>query len=275
MSLLTINRHNCLKCGICIEICPNGIISMDENGFPFLSEEKAQDCVSCGHCEAVCATQALKHNRLPEMEMIQHEKLQEINSENLTEYFRNRRSIRKFLSRSVDKSILEKIFETVCYSPTGVNMQQNKWIMICDKAVIHQLSDAVIEWMKTMVTSNSDLARMLGFENLVQMYEQGNDVICRDAPNFVIGYADAAYTGGALDSVIATSHLELLLPSFGLGGCWAGFVMIALGCSQKVRDVVGLNESHAVRSALMIGYPKYHFSEVPYRKDADVKWICQ
>lgn len=273
MSLFTISRPDCLKCGICAEICPKGIIAMDDEGFPFLSEENAKYCALCGHCEAVCTTQALRNTLLPEMKIIQQEKLQEINSENLTEYFRNRRSIRKFLSKPVDKSTLEKIFETVIYSPTGVNMQQNKWIMICNKAVIRRLSDAVIEWMKMMVTSKSDLAQMLGFENLIKMYEHGDDVICRDAPDFVIGYTDVDYTGGVLDSVIATSHLELLLPSFGLGGCWAGFVMIALGYSQEVRDVVGLNESHAVRSAMMIGYPKYHFSKVPYRKDADVKWI--
>lgn len=273
MNLLTINRPKCLKCGICAEICPKGIISIDEEGFPFLSEENAKNCALCGHCESVCTPQALKHSLLPEMEMIRHEKLREINPENLTEYFKSRRSIRKFLSRPVDKSTLEKIFETVSYSPTGVNMQQNKWIMICDKAVIRRLSDTVIEWMKMMIASKSELALMLGFEGLVKMYENGNDVICREAPDIVIGYTDVAYAGGILDSVIATSHLELLLPSFGLGGCWAGYVMIALGYSQKARDLVGLNESHAVRSVLMIGYPKYHFSKVPYRKNADVKWI--
>jgi len=273
MRLLTINQADCQQCGICADSCPIDIISMEDNGFPYVSEEGAQRCILCGHCEAVCTTLALKNNRLPEMPFIQQNKLQEINFENLSEYFRCRRSIRQFIPRAVEKSKLEKIFKTVNYSPTGVNQQQNKWIMICDSGIIRQLSSAVIEWMRTMVQAKADLAQFLGFETLIHSYEQGEDVICRDARNLVIGYTDAAYTGGIIDSVIATAHLELLLPSFGLGGCWAGFLMIALGYSQEVRKIVGLDESHAVRSALMIGYPKYRYSKVPYRKEAQVKWL--
>ena len=273
MNLLSINKTDCQQCGICADVCPMDIIMLEDNGFPYVHKEDALRCILCGHCEAICTTQSLKNNRLPELKMIRQDKLQEINPENLSEYFRSRRSIRKFLPRMVDKSILNSIFETVNYAPTGVNQQQNKWIMICDAAVIRQLSDAVIEWMKTMIASKSELAQFLSFEKLVRSYEQGDDVICREARNFVIGYTDAAYTEGSIDTVIATAHLELLLPLYGLGACWAGFVMIALGYSQQVWDIVGLNESQAVRSALMIGYPKYRFSKIPYRNKADVKWI--
>lgn len=273
MNLLTINSTTCQRCGICVEICPMSIISQIDEGLPFVSEENEQRCVLCGHCEAVCTTPALKNNRLPDMPLIQREKLQEITSDNLAEYFHCRRSIRKFLPKSVEKSKLERIFEVVNYSPTGINLQKNKWIMICDPEIIRQLSSAVIEWMRTMIKVKSDIAQLLGFQILVNSFEQGEDVICRDVRNLVIGYTDATYTGGAIDSIIATAHLELLLPSFGLGGCWAGFLMIALGVSQEVRNIVGLNESHAVRSALMIGYPKYRYSKVPFRKEAEVKWM--
>lgn len=273
MSALTIDSSACQQCGICVEICPMGLVSVGNDGFPIITEENEARCAQCGHCEAVCTTGALKNNALPPLRTVKKVKVQEINPENLSEYFSSRRSIRKYLSKSVDKTILEKLFETVNYSPTGVNQQQNKWIVICDKSKIRQLSDTVIGWMQGMVEANTDLAKFLGFEKLVNSYNHGDDVICREVPVLVIGYTDATYTGGILDSVIATSHLELLLPSYGLGGCWAGFVMIALGYSPEVRKVVGLDDSHAVRSALMVGYPKYHFSKIPYRKDAQVKWM--
>ena len=245
MNTLTIDASTCQQCGICLEICPMGLISMGGDGFPVVTEENETRCIMCGHCEAVCTTGALKHASLPEMRMIRKDKLQEINPENLSEYFSSRRSIRKYLPKSVDKDTLEKIFEVVNYSPTGVNQQQNKWVIICDKGTIRRLCDVVIDWMQGMVNAKADLAQFLGFEKLVDSYRQGDDVICREAPVLVIGYTDAAYTGGILDSVIATSHLELLLPSFGLGGCWAGFVMIALGYSPEVRKIVGLDETHA------------------------------
>jgi nitroreductase/NAD-dependent dihydropyrimidine dehydrogenase PreA subunit len=273
MNMLSVDQTACQQCGICVEICPLSLISLNSEGFPASANESESLCVKCGHCEAVCTTGALKNNLLPELQVISKEKIQQINPENLSEYFRSRRSIRKFLPEPVEKSKLEQLFEVVTYSPTGINHQQNKWIMMCDKGKIRQLSDAVIDWMKAMVEAKSELAQYLGFENLIGEYERNNDVICRSAPNLIIGYTDASYTGGMLDSVIATSHLELLLPSFGLGGCWAGFVMIALGYSPEVRKIVGLNETHTVRSALMVGYPKYHFSKMPYRNEATVKWM--
>ncbi|HNW51736.1 MAG TPA: nitroreductase family protein [Prolixibacteraceae bacterium] len=273
MNTLTINTAICQQCGICAEVCPMGLISTGNDGFPVITDDNEARCVQCGHCEAVCTTGALKHNALPGLRMIQKEKLQEINPENLSEYFSSRRSIRKYLPKSVDKTMLEKLFETVSYSPTGINQQQNKWVVICEKSAIRRLSDAVINWMKGMVDAKADLALYLGFEKLINSYQQDDDVICREAPVLVIGYTDAAYTGGILDSVIATSHLELLLPSYGLGGCWAGFVMIALGYSPEVKQIVGLDESHAVRSALMVGYPKYDYSKLPYRKEALIKWM--
>ena len=272
-NLLTINAEACQQCGICAESCPVSIISLDQNALPFVAEENKKRCVLCGHCEAICSTQALKNNRLPQMQLIENDKLQYITPENISEYFRTRRSIRTFLPKAVSKSQLEKIFEVVNYSPTGVNLQMNKWVMICDTGVINQLSNAVIEWMKTMIKVNPDLAQRLNFAGLVKSFESGNDVICRNVRNLVVGYTDAAYSGGAIDSIIATSHLELLLPSYGLGGCWAGYLMIALGFSQEVRDIIGLDSTHAVRSALMIGYPKYRYYKVPYRKEAQIKWM--
>ena len=227
----------------------------------------------CGHCESVCSTQALKHRLLPEAETVRRDKLQEINAENLSEYFRNRRSIRTFLPKPVDKSILEKIIEVVSYSPTGINLQKNKWVMICNHDFIRQLSNAVIDWMKTMIEQKTELAQYLNFQKLVNVFEQGNDIICRNAMNMVIGYTDAVYTGGTIDSVIATSQLELLLPSFDLGGCWAGYLMIALNYSPDIKKMVGLNDSHAVHTAMLIGYPKYRYYKIPYRKRPEVKWI--
>jgi Nitroreductase len=268
-----IDHTSCQQCGTCVAICPVSVISLDTENFPYMKEEDEKRCVLCGHCEAVCSKQALKHRLLPQTEAVQRDKLQEINAENLSVYFRNRRSIRTFLPKPIDKSILEKIFKVVSYSPTGVNFQRNKWIMICNHDFISQLSNAVINWMKTMIEQKAELAQYLNFQKLVNTFEQGNDIICRSATNLVIGYTDAVYTGGTIDSVIATSQLELLLPSFKLGGCWAGYLMIALGYSPEIKKMVGLDESHTVHTAMMIGYPKYHYYKIPHRKSPEVKWI--
>ena len=227
----------------------------------------------CGHCESICPDSALKHSQLPEMKPIRHDKLKEVTSENIAEYFRSRRSIRAFLPKKVDKEILEEVIDIVRYAPTGVNRQMNRWVIVGDQQTIHRLGEGVITWMKTMIPVNPELAKRLNFVGLVTAFERGNDVICRNAPHLVIGYTDASYSTGPKDNTIAASHLELLLPAFGLGGCWAGYLMVALQYSPDLKKLIGLDDSYTVHSALMIGYPKYRYLKTPHRKESQVNWM--
>jgi nitroreductase/Pyruvate/2-oxoacid:ferredoxin oxidoreductase delta subunit len=273
MSLLTINDTACKGCGICVQACPVSIISMGNNKIPFVSAEKEQRCVLCGHCESICPDSALKHNHLPEMKPIHHDKIKEVTPENISEYFRSRRSIRTFLPTKVEKETLEEVIDIVRYAPTGVNRQMNKWVVVSDLQTIRRLGEGVISWMKAMLPVNPELAKRLNFEGLISAFERGNDVICRNAPHLIIGYTEASYPAGPKDNTIAASHLELLLPAFGLGGCWAGYLMIALQFSPDLKKVIGLDNSYTVHSALMVGYPKYRYFKTPQRKEAQVNWM--
>jgi nitroreductase/NAD-dependent dihydropyrimidine dehydrogenase PreA subunit len=273
MNLLTINKENCSGCGVCVQSCPVSVIAQGEAKFPFVPDANEERCVFCGHCEAICPNDALKHNRLPEMVSIRQERLKEITPDNIAEYFRSRRSIRTYQSKPVEKAILEEVLNIINYSPTGVNFQKNQWIVINDKKKIRQLAEEVIGWMRLLVESGNNMALRLGCQNLIASFDQGKDVICRNAPVLIIGYTETAYGGGANDSVIATSHLELLLPAFGLGGCWAGYLMIALQFVPDLKKMIGLNDSYTVRTVLMAGYPKYRYFKIPYRKAPQVRWI--
>jgi len=73
--------------------------------------------------------------------------------------------------------------------------------------------------------------------------------------------------------VIAASHLDLLLPSFNLGGCWAGYIMAALQYSPEMKSLIGIDETHTVHAALMIGYPKYKYKKIPARNEVNIKWM--
>jgi ferredoxin len=58
-----IKTENCVACGVCVEECPVGAISM--NGVSAVIDEKA--CIRCGKCHDVCPQEAVRHDseRIP------------------------------------------------------------------------------------------------------------------------------------------------------------------------------------------------------------------
>ncbi|MCD6520563.1 MAG: 4Fe-4S binding protein [Anaerolineae bacterium] len=50
-----INSELCVRCGDCLSACPEGALSLGEEGI-ILDEEK---CAYCGDCEDICPTGAI------------------------------------------------------------------------------------------------------------------------------------------------------------------------------------------------------------------------
>jgi nitroreductase len=64
----------------------------------------------------------------------------------------------------------------------------------------------------------------------------------------------------------------LLLPSFGLGSCWAGIVQIALDSSPDLVKSLGFPDEYVPVYGIMIGYPRYKFPGIPARNKAAILW---
>jgi ferredoxin len=59
-----IRSEDCVACGVCIEECPVGAISID-GGFAVIDE---RTCIRCGKCHDVCPQEAVRHDseRIPQ-----------------------------------------------------------------------------------------------------------------------------------------------------------------------------------------------------------------
>jgi Nitroreductase len=274
MTIIQVNKKQCTRCNACAESCPLSLFQNQVNDdYPFVAETNESRCIHCGHCSSVCPTGALTHIYPTDSAEQLIDKSGFITSDNLATYFKSRRSIRRFKSKPVEKETIEKLMEIVRYAPTGTNSQQNQWTVVSDPDLIYKLAALTIEWMKKVVEVNPAMAERLGMRNLIGAFMKGNDVICRSAPQIIITHTPAAYNIGGKDAVIAASHLELLLPSVGLGGCWAGYLMVALQQSPELKQVIGLGENSTVHAALLVGYPKYKYTRIPVRNPAVINWL--
>ncbi len=55
---LEIRKKWCKGCSLCVEICPKGLITIDELGK--IKVTKPEECLSCGLCESTCPDFAIR-----------------------------------------------------------------------------------------------------------------------------------------------------------------------------------------------------------------------
>ena len=267
MSQFNLNQNKCNSCGTCISNCPLGHLEM--NNYPQPVPETM--CSSCGHCEAVCPEGAIDISG-QELEPPLVNISSQISSEDMGNYMRNRRSIRNYKKNTIPREIIEEVMDIVRFAPSGVNQQPLKWIIIEDPEKVKELAGLCIKWMEEIVESNSPLAQILPMESLIKVWKTGSDPILRGAPHLFIATAPNDQASATTDGIIALSHLELALPSFDLGSCWAGFLKMASDF-KPIRELLGLKEDELFIGALMAGYPEIKFYRVPKRNKINIKYI--
>jgi ferredoxin len=273
MSKIHIDQQKCTKCSACTASCPVLIITTDSEGFPELNNENGERCIQCYHCEAVCPSQALTHELSEKAYESALEPQPALSSGMLGCYMQRRRSIRQYKQQKIEKEKLEQALEVVRYAPTGTNRQFNEWIIVSDDKLIHQLAEGTIDWMRAVVKMNPEMAARYNFPALIKAWEGGIDLICRSAPHLAFCLTPTNHPIGLKDATIAAAHLELYLPSMGAGGCWAGYLMIAIQQSQPMKQLIGITDDSTVHAALLMGYPKYKYVKAPARNKANVKWL--
>ena len=275
MVKLDVDSEKCVKCGTCSEVCTARIIELGD--LPSVSRENALLCMRCGQCEAICPHGALELIDPNLQGTIPNEIDFKGSPEQIGNYMRSRRSVRHYENETVDGEVLEEIMDIVRYAPSAGNGQPVKWMIVHDPVKVKKLAGHTIDWIKNMINEAPPDQDFTGFNPFVDAWENGVDLILRGAPHVVIAYAKQDENNPmarfvSVDGTIALTHLDLALPSFGLGSCWAGGLTMALNEWPPLREELELPEGHTFIGALMVGYPQYQYHNIPKRNEAVIDW---
>ncbi len=60
-----VNEDMCVGCGVCVDDCPVGAITLKKNRKAVINED---ECIRCGRCHDVCPREAVRHDseRIPQ-----------------------------------------------------------------------------------------------------------------------------------------------------------------------------------------------------------------
>lgn len=275
MTKHVVNSENCVKCGTCSNICPAHIIEPEE--LPHVSKENELICMRCGQCEAVCPQGAFEVID-PDLKGAFNNKIEfNISYEQIGNYMRGRRSTRHYKTEIIDRKILEEVMDIVRYAPSAGNGQPVKWMIVHNPVKVKKLAGLAIDWMKKLVSEDPGNQDFAGLNLFIDAWDNGVDLVLRGAPHLVIAYAQQDKDNPmsqfvSVDGTIALTHLDLALPSFGLGSCWAGGLLMALNEWPPFAEELELPEGNTFIGAMMVGYPQYQYHNIPKRNEAIIDW---
>ena len=273
MSLFVVDEEKCKRDGICVAVCPMGIIEIkDQGSVPNPTEDADKLCINCGHCVAVCPHGALSLDTMPVEQCPPVRKEWQLGPEQVEHFLRARRSIRNYKEQGVAREVIAQLIDIARYAPSGHNLQPVHWLVIYQAEEVQRLASLVVDWMRFMVKAQPELARALHMEGIIASWEGGGDLICRGAPHVIVAHGAKDDRTAPVACTIALTYLELAAPSFGVGACWAGYFNAAAGLWPPLQEALGLPEGRISLGAMMIGHPQYHFHRLPLRNEPHIMW---
>ncbi len=260
---LIIDIELCTACKSCSRVCIRDNIVVDD-----FAVEIGNNCFECGHCVSVCNVGAITLKSF-----IGHEdRIQEYNSreipigyDDLIQFLKQRRSIRWFKNKKIDKETFDKLFEGAYYSPSAQNEQDVEFVVLDEK--LDDFMDLVYDIIKVeedkffRIKEFGDYLNDNSTKKFHPLLWEGNQVIL-------------TFSTDKTSAVIANTRLELLSYSLGLGGFYSLFILKAdeLNHDKLMEFFPEIDKNKHMYSTFIIGYPKVKFKRTIPHRDINVTY---
>ena len=283
------DAEKCIQCGACVAACPAAVFAQEQKRVPEVVQEAL--CIACGHCVAVCPVDAVAHSAFPEGTVISVASDLMPSAEQTLELLRSRRSVRVFKDTPVSPEELEQILAAARLAPTGHNVQDVRFVVVQDKALLATITKIVVKYflgvakqirnplvrsLYRLVLTKSEIdgiTQMLpDFNAIKQGYSEGQDPILRGANCLILAHSPRTVNFPETNAALALHNAALLAHSMNIGSFITGYVVGACKRNRKILDLLEIPKGHEVYAGLAVGYPDVTYQKWIQRRAADVVW---
>jgi nitroreductase len=177
----------------------------------------------------------------------------------------HRRSVRRYLEREVDASLIHQVIDAAIQAPSGLNQQPWAFAVIHGRRRLHDYSVRA----KRHLLANYPTA----FEPhpRVQLYQDPDYDMFYGADTAIVIYASPGRLHAAEDCCLAAENLMLAAHGLGLGTCPIGFARPWFD-QPETKRALGVPEHYQAIFPLIIGHPAGEPDPVPRRSPEIVCW---
>lgn len=270
----------CTRCLKCVKDCPARAITIETG-------EISDNCIHCGHCIAICREMAVSPDSGDRVIPL---RLNRVEPDDFRDLAAGIRTCRSYQDKEVPEELLGKLVEGMKHYPSASNARPLQVTIVRDRAMVQQLND---ETEKTLIRMFSFitspvvalfiriLAPSLNIKKLrrykasfLKQRATNNSLICHNAPSVLLFHGPVTRTGMLeADANIWATYTSIYANTMGLGSCFNGFIVQAMGKNSKQNAVFGLPAGHRVYASLLIGYPKVRYVNETSRKSPEVSYL--
>lgn len=260
--MVSIDQKKCIGCGLCVKDCFFQVLRIEEG-----KALVTGDCFQCGHCVAVCPTQAVSQPHLPMEEVREYDESCRMDPENLLHFMQFRRSVRQFKKEPVPRKALETIIEAGRYTPTAANRQDVSYILI--RETLEEFKKIVWEGLGERLAKGTPDPYAYRMQIFYDAYRENpaDDRLFCGADVCMLVLSDAPVNG-----TLAMTSMELMAQAQGIGVLYSGFLQRIILDTPKALAFLGLDGTKALGTVMLFGIPAVHYQRTAPRKKADVTW---
>lgn len=291
-----IDQQKCTGCGLCLDVCPDQTISLEE-GKAVVSGEK---CLQCGHCAAICPTGAVEVKAI-DPENLVFSNLDPVDkwlpwgkfdTAELVRLMASRRSCRNYQNKEISRDILEDLIKIGITAPSGTNSQKWTFTILDRRDQVKAFGNRVAEFFQKLnkMAENPLLRLMsrlfggnalgnyyLGYyesvkRGLVEWKEEGRDLLFHGATAAILVGSEPGASCPAEDALLATQNILLGAHSMGLGSCLIGFAVEAMERDPAIKDIVGIEREEKIYAVIALGYPNEKYQRLTGRRTPVIRF---
>ena len=261
---LRINTELCNACKSCKSVCIRDNIEIDDFAY-----ETGNNCFECGHCMAICPQGAIDlikyENQMDRIEEYDSRQIP-VDYDDLLQFLKQRRSIRWFKNKKIDKDTFDKIFEGAYYSPSAQNSQDVEFVVVDER--LDEFMNLVYDIIKV---EEDEFFRIREFgDYLKDKSSKKYHLLLWEGSQLIL-----TFSADKTSAVIANTRLELLAYSLGLGGFYSLFILKSdeINHDRLMEFFPQIDKSKHMYSAYIICYSKRHFRRTIPHDEINVHYM--
>lgn len=256
---------------MCIEDCLRKDIDLNDG----YAVPKNIQCINCGHCVAICPSNAVELIGYDMSEVLEYNKEDFVlDPDQYLNAIKYRRTIRNFSNKEVEMHKIKNIIESGRYSPTGGNLQNVSYCVIReDVETLKELAIIELNQIADFILNSEEPTNIKRYAGMwKEMYrkyygKEKEDTLFFDSTTIILVVSDSVQNGS-----IAAAHMETMVYAQGLGMVYSGFFTRAAAQSEKIREYLEIGDKREVVACMVVGYPGVEYMRTAPRKKAEIIW---